>query len=75
MTSGAALTTSFDETIRSFAALCPARPRNMSMPPAMPISSETQPMPLIIGSSHSSKYTFGLVRSPVDAATRLSRSS
>jgi hypothetical protein len=42
-------------TLRSLAAASPARSAKMSMPPAIPISSETQPMPEIIGSSHSSK--------------------
>jgi hypothetical protein len=32
---------------------------NTLTPPAIPINSETQPMPLISGSSHSSKNTRG----------------
>jgi ABC-type Fe3+-hydroxamate transport system substrate-binding protein len=41
--------------------------------PAM--SSDTHPMPLMSGSSHSSKYTFGFGRPRTDAATSLRRAS
>jgi hypothetical protein len=46
-------------TIRSFADFPPARSAKMSVPPAVSISSDTQAMPEIMGSSHSSKYTRG----------------
>src|SRR5438034_1095901 len=55
MMSGAAAMTSSGAAIRSLALLCAARDAKMSSPPAAATSSETQPMPLIIGSSHSSK--------------------
>ena len=51
--SGAAAITASGDTMRSLARPC-CRPRSgkMSAPPAMSISSETQPIPLISGSSH-----------------------
>ena len=45
--------------MRSLARLLAARSGNTSSPPAMPISSLTQRIALIAGSSHSSKYTRG----------------
>ena len=44
-----------DITMRSLAERHLLRSANTSSPPAMPMSSETQPMPEIIGLSHSSK--------------------
>ena len=55
MMSGAAAITSRGETMRSLAFLCADSAGNTSMPPAISISSDTQLMPEIIGSSHSSK--------------------
>ena len=55
MTSGAAASTAAGVTIRSLAAWAVRRLANTSLPPAISISSETQPMPAISGSSHSSK--------------------
>ena len=55
MMSGAATTTSDDATIRSFADLRVLNSANTSSPPAISINSDTQQMPLINGSSHSSK--------------------
>ena len=52
MTSGAAAITSCGETIRSLAAFCFLNSGNTSSPPAISMSSETQPMPLMSGSSH-----------------------
>ena len=60
MMSGAARTISCGSaTMRSLARLLAARCGNTSSPPAMPISSLTQRIALIAGSSHSSKYTRG----------------
>jgi iron complex transport system substrate-binding protein len=53
--SGALAIISSRETVRSFALLWDARPANTSSPPATAMSSDTQPIPEIIGSSHSSK--------------------
>ena len=53
MRSGAAPITASEVTIRPLAVFCVRRDENISMPPAISISSETQPMPLISGSSHS----------------------
>ena len=55
MMSGAAAMTSYADTMRSRALLRSARFANTSTPPAAATSSDTQPMPAIIGSSHSSK--------------------
>ena len=55
MTSGARAMTSAAVTMRSLADLQAARSAKISLPPAASINSETQPMPAIIGSSHSSK--------------------
>ena len=55
MMSGFAAMTSSALTIRSGALLRAASCGKTSMPPAISISSDTQPMPEIIGSSHSSK--------------------
>jgi hypothetical protein len=55
ITSGAAARTTSGKMIRSFAVFCDRSPGRMSSPPAISISSDTQPMPLINGSSHSSK--------------------
>ncbi len=55
MMSGCAAITSAAVTIRSLALLRAASCGNTSTPPAISISSDTQPMPEIIGSSHSSK--------------------
>jgi hypothetical protein len=49
MTSGAAAITSCGDTIRSFAAFCFLSSGNTSLPPAISMSSETQPMPLTSG--------------------------
>jgi hypothetical protein len=57
--SGARAMISSAVTIRSFADFPPVRSAKMSIAPAASISSETQPMPEIIGSSHSAKYTLG----------------
>src|SRR6185295_16368998 len=58
MMSGARRTTSSGSAMmRSLPSECWALSAKQSSPPAMPISSETQRMPEIIGSSHSSKYT------------------
>jgi hypothetical protein len=46
-------------TMRSLAAARARRWQQTSSPPAISISSETQPMPAISGSSHSSKKTRG----------------
>jgi hypothetical protein len=54
MASGAAAMTASGETTRSLAAFCRAKSRNTSSPPAISISSDTQPIPLIGGWSHSS---------------------
>ena len=59
MMSGARAMISSAVTIRSFADFPPVRSAKTSIPPAASISSETQPMPEIIGSSHSAKYTLG----------------
>jgi len=68
MISGALRMTSSAVTMRSLADLHDARSAKTSIPPAASISSDTQPMPEIIGSSHSSKYTLGRTR---DFAARL----
>ena len=72
-TSGARRTTSSAMTILSFADLHRESSANMSLPPAISISSETQAIPEIIGLSHSSKYTFGLWLSRI-ARCRISAS-
>src|SRR5262249_60382673 len=59
MMSGAAAIRSSPDTMRSLAFLRFDSAGNTSMPPAISTSSATQPMPEIIGSSHSSKYTPG----------------
>jgi hypothetical protein len=59
MMSGARAMIASAVTIRSFADFPPVRSAKMSIPPAASISSETQPMPEITGSSHSAKYTLG----------------
>jgi hypothetical protein len=41
--------------MRSLADFCIRSPANTSSPPAISMSSDTQPIPLIRGSSHSSK--------------------
>ena len=71
MMSGARAMTSAAVTMRSLADLQAARSAKISLPPAASISSETQPMPEIIGSSHSSKYTFG--RRGISAARSFAR--
>ncbi len=55
MMSGLAAITASAETMRSLAFFLAASAGNTSMPPAASISSDTQPSPEIIGSSHSSK--------------------
>src|SRR6185437_1431676 len=55
MMSGAAAITSAPDTMRSLAVLRLLSWGNNSMPPAHSMSSDTQPSPEIIGSSHSSK--------------------
>ncbi len=55
MTSGSRAMISSAVTIRSLADLPADRSAKMSMPPATSINSDTQAMPEIIGSSHSSK--------------------
>ena len=60
MMSGARRTTLSAMTILSFADLHRESSANMSLPPAISMSSDTQAIPEIIGLSHSSKYTFGL---------------
>ena len=55
MMSGAAANTSSGEMIRSLAAFCFLNSGNASLPPAISMSSETQSIPLMSGSSHSSK--------------------
>src|SRR5262249_15387547 len=55
MTSGAAAITASALTMRSFAACSPRSRANTSIPPDISISSQTQPIPEIIASSHSSK--------------------
>jgi G3E family GTPase len=75
MISGAASTTSAGETIRPVAAFSRAFSAKISSPPAIPISSDTQPMPLISGSSHSSKKTFGRGLSRKEASIFRSRIS
>jgi hypothetical protein len=55
MISGAALITSCEVMMRSFAACRVRKCAKQSSPPATSISSDTQPMPVISGSSHSSK--------------------
>lgn len=59
ITSGAAATTASGATMRSFAAAWAASSGKTSSPQATRTSSNTQPMPEIKGSSHSSKYTRG----------------
>ena len=49
------MTQSGPDRMRCLASGRLARSAKISSPPAMSISSETQPMPQIIGSSHSSK--------------------
>ena len=49
MTSGAAAITSCGKTIRALAAFCFLSSGNTSSPPAISMSSETQPMPLMSG--------------------------
>ena len=55
MMSGLAAINSSADTMRSLAFLRPDSAGNTSTPPAMSMSSATQRMPEIIGSSHSSK--------------------
>jgi len=55
MMSGPAAINCSGATMRSFAFLRRDSSGKTSTPPAMSISSATQPMPEIIGSSHSSK--------------------
>ena len=76
MMSGAARTTSVaSATMRSLPRLAAARCGKMSSPPAMAISSLTQRIALIGGSSHSSKYTFGRRGKAAVAARTASRRS
>ena len=55
MMSGFASITAPGNRMRSLALFSHDKFLNVSMPPAVSISSDTQPMPEIIGSSHSSK--------------------
>jgi hypothetical protein len=55
ITSGAASRTASGAMMRSLAACWSRSFGNASSPPAISISSDTQPMPEISGSSHSSK--------------------
>ena len=73
MTSGAAAITASGVTMRSFAAFWNRSSGKTSSPPAMPISSDTQPIPEISGSPHSSKYTFGRASRRVAAAASPAR--
>jgi hypothetical protein len=57
MISGRRSSTASAVTIRARASASPARSAKQSVPPAISISSLTQPIPVINGSSHSSKKT------------------
>ena len=59
MISGAASITSDEVTIRSVAASLEESAEKTSVPPAISTNSETHLIPVIMGESHSSKYTRG----------------
>ena len=75
MMSGARRTTSSGSAMMRF---LPSGSRassgKQSSPPAMPISSDTQRMPEICGSSHSSKYTRGRRGNRAAARARIASS-
>ena len=59
MSGARAMICSSSARMRCLASDCAASSGKMSSPPAIRTSSATQRMPLMRGSSHSSKYTFG----------------
>ena len=71
ITSGARAITCSLETMRSFARLACSSSGKIGSPPAMRTSSSVQRMPLISGSYHSSKNTFGR-KGSVAARSRMS---
>ena len=74
MTSGArAMTSPGSARMRSRANEHGARSGKHSSPPAISTSSETQRLPTMSGSSHSSKYTLGQRTKFAAAARMLSR--